>query len=373
MRITIKLILSIIFIFQCHVHYSQIISNMSFEGNPQQDVPPSGWSPCNEFSTPDTQPGIWNVKKPASHGNTYLSLVARGNLGPYANSTEGVQTQLLVPFLKDSIYDLGIDLSYAKEFGHITDPFSEDFLYYDKPVKLRIFGGTTSCHKFELLWESPVIDHIDWKNYTVVLQPKNGNINYLIFEAAFADNSTYFGNILLDNLFIDFCKFAIPIETLSFDSLICKNDSLILDASTPGGEYRWNNGSIQPSIIVNSAGTFEVEVSNGCDNQTFSYIIVEKDCRCKISFPNVFTPNGDGINEVFEIKGRSDISKFDLKIYNRWGKLVYHTDKIDNYWNGDINGGASSTGVYYWIINMMCVDGMSIIENSYKGWVTIKR
>jgi hypothetical protein len=187
---------------------------MSFEGIPQQDIPPSGWELCNEFSSPDTQPGFWEVTKVASHGDTYISLVSRGNLGPYANHNEGVQTQLLVPFLKDNIYDVSIDLSYAKEFGHFIG-FGSDFLHYDTPAKLRISGGVTSCDKLELLWESPVIDHVDWKSYTLKLQPKTGNIDYLIFEAAHANGSTYFGNVLIDNLSVDFCSLAIPIETQS--------------------------------------------------------------------------------------------------------------------------------------------------------------
>ena len=367
MRITVKLIIAIIFTFKCHIH-SQIISNMSFEGIPQQGMPPSGWEQCNEFSSPDTQPGFWEVTKAASHGDTYVSLVSRGNLGPYANHNEGIQTQLLVPFLKDNIYDVSIDLSYAKEFGHFVD---SDFLHYDTPVKLRISGGVTSCDKLEMLWESPVIDHIDWKSYTLKLQPKTGNINYLIFEAAYANDSTYFGNVLIDNLSVDVCNFAKPIETQSFDSLICEKDTLILDASTPGGTYRWNNGSTQPSITVASAGTFTVEVSNGCVNQIFRYIIEEKECSCEIFIPNVFTPNGDGFNEVFEITGTSDIARFELTIYNRWGQLVYQTNKIDNYWKGDMNGVIPACNVYYWTINMMCVDGVSIIDNSYKGWVEI--
>ena len=204
-----------------------------------------------------------------------------------------------------------------------------------------------------MLWESSVIDHIDWKNYTLKLQPKTGNIDYLIFEAAYAIDSTYFGNVLIDNLSVDFCNLAIPIETQSFDSLICEKDSLILDASTPGGVYRWNNGSTQPSITVASAGTFAVEVSNGCDNQIFRYIIEEKECSCEISIPNFFTPNGDGFNEMFEITGTSDIARFDLRIYNRWGQLVYQANKIDNYWKGDINGGTAASGIYYWTINLM--------------------
>src|SRR5687768_475766 len=84
------------FLLSCIVceGYAQLILNPSFEGPPQTDAAPSPWIPCNTFSTPDTQPGSWNVTKTASDGNTYLGLVTRGDLGPYANHTEAAQIQL---------------------------------------------------------------------------------------------------------------------------------------------------------------------------------------------------------------------------------------------------------------------------------------
>lgn len=366
-KITATIFLVILFILNGNKGCAQvIIANMSFEGPRRQDIPPSGWEPCNTFSSPDTQPGFWEVTKAASHGSTYISLITRGNLGPYANNNEGIQTQLLMPFLKDSIYELSIDLSFSKEFGHAVG--FGDFLRYDTPAKLRISGGLTSCSKSELLWESPVIGHEDWKNYRFQLHPKTTTINYLVFEAAYADGSTYFGNILFDNLGINLCGIAIPIETKSFDSEICEKTSIILDAFTPGGSYQWNNGSPQSFITVNNAGTYSVKVSNGCESKVFEYTITEKDCSCKITVPNIFTPNNDNVNETFEIIGTSDIAKFDLTIFNRWGKLVFETDKIYDYWKGD-----ASPGIYYWTINMMCIDGMSIVSKSYKGSITVRR
>src|SRR5690242_16394316 len=82
----------------------QFLSNPSFEGPTGQDIVPPGWSPCKTNSTPDTQPGAWSCVTPPSNGNSYSNLVTRGNLGPYANSTEDMQAALLKPMYAGNCY-----------------------------------------------------------------------------------------------------------------------------------------------------------------------------------------------------------------------------------------------------------------------------
>ena len=423
-------------------HYSQIISNMSFEGTPQGNIPPEGWTPCNEFSTPDTQPGFWEVTTQPSHGNTYLGMVTRGNLGPYANINEDIQTELSTPLSVGEVYNLTVDLSYSPDWGHTID-FGSTFLRYDTPAKLELFSGSSACEKVELLWESPPIDDPEWKSYHIELNPKSASAHYLIIQANYTGDSTYFGNILIDNIVncsidIDLeldtticqnepfvvdatipggkykwhdgstnsnytieeagvysvlvsnqcvsefyeitvqtrnclCDTAHPIETQPFDTLICENKPTLIDASTPGGIYQWSTGSTHSAITVQSAGVFTVDVSNGCKTKHFEFFVGQKDCRCEIEVPNFFSPNGDHINETFEITGSSDIARFNLMVFNRYGKLVYQTGNMKNYWRGDLNGKELPPGVYYWIIDIMCIWGNEIVDNSFKGWIALSR
>ncbi|MTI23483.1 gliding motility-associated C-terminal domain-containing protein, partial [Fulvivirga kasyanovii] len=83
--------------------------------------------------------------------------------------------------------------------------------------------------------------------------------------------------------------------------------------------------------------------------------------------------NGDGINETFEIWGTSDIGRFNLRIFNRAGVKIYQTNSINDYWKGSLHGKEFPSGVYYWVIDIQCVKGNSIFDNSYKGWVTLSR
>ncbi|MCP4520355.1 MAG: gliding motility-associated C-terminal domain-containing protein, partial [Cytophagales bacterium] len=76
-----------------------------------------------------------------------------------------------------------------------------------------------------------------------------------------------------------------------------------------------------------------------------------------IEVPNAFTPNGDGIHDTWSISGLETYSEAVVKVYNRWGNLVYETYggyDSDNEWNGtnNNNGGEVGMGAYYYVIDL---------------------
>ncbi len=75
----------------------------------------------------------------------------------------------------------------------------------------------------------------------------------------------------------------------------------------------------------------------------------------QLMVPNVFTPNGDGLNDEFRVMYRS-IIEFDCWVYNRWGKLVYHWSDPAKGWDGTINGRPAAEGAYYYIIRAKGAD-----------------
>ena len=84
----------------------------------------------------------------------------------------------------------------------------------------------------------------------------------------------------------------------------------------------------------------------------------EKKCVDFCAFytlPNVFTPNGDNINDVFTAKNPNGfVKKVDMKIYNRWGQLIYHTTDALINWDGRVLDTKTmvSPGVYYYICDV---------------------
>jgi gliding motility-associated-like protein len=89
-----------------------------------------------------------------------------------------------------------------------------------------------------------------------------------------------------------------------------------------------------------------------------------------IAVPNAFTPNGDGANDEFTIYGAS-IQKYDLKIYNRWGELLFHSTSINNHWDGtNQNGAPQPAGTYVYSVNALFKNGNDVQK---RGNVTLIR
>ena len=71
--------------------------------------------------------------------------------------------------------------------------------------------------------------------------------------------------------------------------------------------------------------------------------------------PNSFTPNGDGLNDVFKaITPNTDISEYSLKIYNRWGQEVFSTKEMTTGWDGRIKGVDADMDSYYFLMIYKC-------------------
>lgn len=89
----------------------------------------------------------------------------------------------------------------------------------------------------------------------------------------------------------------------------------------------------------------------------------------QIHVPNAFTPNGDGLNEVFETPGIY-IKEYHITIFNRWGEKLYESDNIYESWDGKVNGVLSELEAYVYVIQSIGVDG---VQRNYSGTVTLIR
>lgn len=96
--------------------------------------------------------------------------------------------------------------------------------------------------------------------------------------------------------------------------------------------------------------------------------VYKEDCTIahSINFPNIFTPNNDGINDIFRPIEDVDVIETELLIYNRWGNLIYKTTNIKNGWDGM----SHEEGVYYWRVQFSDVNNE---RNSQSGFVHLLR
>ena len=88
-----------------------------------------------------------------------------------------------------------------------------------------------------------------------------------------------------------------------------------------------------------------------------------------VFIPNAFTPNDDGVNDVFYIPD-ANLTKFDFSFFDRWGNRVYHTNKSDFRWNGSAKGRTIPTGIYVFVLDAATANNTPVKRS---GTITVVR
>jgi len=131
-------------------------------------------------------------------------------------------------------------------------------------------------------------------------------------------------------------------------------------------------------IWVDTEGWYSAQVKSveGCVGLDSSFVLFSTPPELiKISFPNAFTPNGDGLNDEFKaITSWGDyLYSFSMEIYNRWGGLVFKSDNISQSWDGKCKGEACPAGTYIFNVVYNSTAGISLATETKMGTVTLVR
>ena len=268
--------------------FSQYLSNPSFEGVPQPDIPPPGWAICTTgLSTPDVQPGNFGVYLPPSEGDTYLGMTAREDF-----TWEDVHAGLITPLSIDSCYLIKIDLAFQEDVATFSM----------QPIVLKIYGSNTTCDKNNLLWQSPAIGNEDWITYEFLIHPALVDITDLVLEVYYDSPNPYWGYILMDNIRIE----TTPQFDLGNDTTltICENDTLVLDPGSGYSSYFWQDGSTGQTYVVDTTGLYWVQAYNseGCSWTDSIYITIEEYLELESEMiDSTFVCEGQEITIIAEI------------------------------------------------------------------------
>ncbi len=179
----------ILFFFVLVLFYANVwgqitVVNGGFEDQPSDATVPKAWLPCEENTTPDILPGFWGEYGDASQGRTYVGLITRAD-----GSFESIGQKLSKSLTAGDCYEFKIDLSRGALYAG-----------FNKPLKLRVWLGTTICEMEQMAFLSNEVKHTTWKTYLVQFKSKK-NYQYIRIEAHYQDSDfTYKGNILLDNM-----------------------------------------------------------------------------------------------------------------------------------------------------------------------------
>ena len=238
-----------------------------------------------------------------------------------------------------------------------------------------------------------------WTNLSITLTP-NTDINSIAFGSACDFISSV--NALVELDLHQLAYFAVDNFTLKKEvlvstqqtidennGLICdKNKILIAHPAYKSGYYQWYKEGV--AIVAQTDSVLKIpELSLGNGNYSFksaensagdSCIVtslkIQEDDLCKASYtwPNVFTPNGDGYNEYFTPKLSNEanlnlllnkFSSMEFEVYDRWGERVFNSKNEWPKWDGKFNGELTSSGTYYYIFKYYDSNNNIHFENGY--------
>jgi gliding motility-associated-like protein len=161
-----------------------------------------------------------------------------------------------------------------------------------------------------------------------------------------------------------------PILTIIGTPQFCKDESRLLQVNVPNGlTVNWyKNGSLinaysKDTLRVNTAAEYTVKFlnSSGCLSLVSNKIVTEIGCNTTgIYIPDVFTPNGDGINDIIK-PVCVGIAKFKFfKIYNRWGNILFESTDESKGWDGRFRSQIQPADSYIWLVEGLDTNGKEI-------------
>jgi gliding motility-associated-like protein len=162
---------------------------------------------------------------------------------------------------------------------------------------------------------------------------------------------------------------SLPVFSLGSDTTVCDEDPLVLEPAV-SGSYQWNGEPGGGSYTVYNSGLIVLTVSTsyGCK---YSDSVTVTIAQCSLESPNIFSPNGDGINDFFKF-GLDHYTVLKFIIYDRWGVKVFENSNNENKWDG-INlysGKPCTEGTYYFIVESRNLKGAM---GSDHGYLTLVR
>lgn len=351
----------------CIVQGTIITASSSFVGNLEWE-----WAPSNFVSNSTT-------------ASTTLETQTSGDLTVTATNDAGCSAQVTVPIEvigevtnlgpdvdicegETTLLDTGWPNDYSVQWGHgPTTPavtVSEAGVYH---VDVVGPSGCTSSDDIEVIVHAqpfvdlgedmalcdgdsylltagidPTVDY-NWStgasgNSITITQPNDYSVIATNGFCQATDDVTFFFNPLPEDPFIteevEFC-FELPPYLYRIDPAI------------PGATYLWSDGSSGEFYSASTGGYYSVEVTTDVGCTSMFDLTINEVCPGAIFAPNAFTPDGDGINDVWLIQGVNIVS-YQLLIWNKWGERIFETKSMDLPWLGQRKDGDEyvEAGVY---------------------------
>ncbi|WP_196894634.1 T9SS type B sorting domain-containing protein [Aureivirga marina] len=202
--------------------------------------------------------------------------------------------------------------------------------------------------------QNPIHNYVDFGEFEVILTFEKDGRKYEIRNTILVLESPF---LEIKNMELEVCENEI--KQLNLKDFILEKYPEFIDFELTF--YNSNDNAIEKQYQIEKNQELEIgkqffiRIENLETNcfEVLSLNIVKQKRNCDLEIPEGFSPNGDGINDLFLIKNLAvNFPNYKIQFYNRWGKLVY-TDEKGKHWNGQLNRNKQRvpTGVYFYVVN----------------------
>jgi len=172
-----------------------------------------------------------------------------------------------------------------------------------------------------------------------------------------------------------------PISVLAPDPVLpCEADSIVLQPFVLNNfpdsiQWLWQDGSTDQTYSVFNPGVYSLQLSNQCETLTENFEVeLTPDGREDFIYvPNAFSPNHDGVNDVFQALTSSEVTviEWEMFVFDRWGATLYHSTEFTDGWDGIFKDNDLNPGVYIWWYKARIRTCHRDLELADKGDITI--
>lgn len=318
-----------------------------------------GRSTIDKIQINVNQPPIINEQNDIICPNSTKTLSLENTYPAYLWSDGSTASTLTVDTEGTYWVEVGNECGTTRAFFNVTLSIPEinleledEYCNYDSPLDL-----------------SNGIAQIDG-NAVTSLNPATLGIGTHTLVYTYTDPNTGCSDTL--NQDFDIVESFIP-QTEEAEICSFSGDVLWLNAGEAGSEsYFWYNEdnhsiplSLSADCEIKQSGTYKVKLVNAGGCETTNTFVVQELCEPAIFIPEIFTPNGDAINDELSIFGRH-FTSFQIKIFNRWGEIVFFSTYPQFTWDGNYNNKPVTEGVYVCEIQYQTLpDGELVKEIRY--------
>lgn len=220
------------------------------------------------------------------------------------------------------------------------------------------------CHGENLLLKAPNVDaDFEWQDGSTdsIFQVSEAGIYSLSIYGEDYCNTT-------DTIEVKYFQSDLSLDLLQDTTILfCEGETFLIELPEGDIEYTWFNGLNSNSMLIESPGIFWLTMQDSC--RYLSDTIVVTGCPTSIDIPNIFSPNSDGLNDVFYPALVSNMAELNIQIYNRWGQKIFESDDFTG-WDGTFQGEECPNENYIWIIEALDYQGERI---NLKGGIVLIR